>query len=65
MIGIGKFGFDLAIPFEAGGMDTSGFTVAAGTAQGRSAAPRGDHPRHRWTGYLAAYLWMAASALAG
>jgi hypothetical protein len=62
MIGIGKFGFDLAIPFEAGGMDTSGFTVAPGMARAR---PSDDQPRFRRTGFLATCFWMVASALLG
>jgi hypothetical protein len=61
MIGIGKFGFDLAIPFEAGGMDTSGFTVAPGMARAR---PSDDQPQCR-AGFLATCFWMVASALLG
>jgi hypothetical protein len=63
MIGIGNLALDLAIPFEAGGMDTSGFTVAAGTPQGRRARPAGEAAPYRWTGLVATWLWGAACAL--
>jgi hypothetical protein len=40
---IGKFVFDLVLPFETGGMDASGFTVAPGVAQGpRAGLARGQ-----------------------
>jgi hypothetical protein len=66
------FAFDLALPFENGGMDASGFTVAPGTAQGQRAdltTVRFDgggspsEPAFSWSGCLATCFWMAASAL--
>jgi hypothetical protein len=38
-IRLGIVAFDLDLPFAAGGMDASGFTVPAGTAQGGCARP--------------------------
>jgi hypothetical protein len=62
MNAIVRLGFDLAIPFETGGMDTSGFTVAAGTLRAGAA---GDRPGSRRTGFLATSFWMAVSAVLG
>jgi hypothetical protein len=58
-IGKGIFAFDLALPFENGGMDASGFTVAPGTAQGR----RLDVRAPRWTGHLATCLWIGVMSV--
>jgi hypothetical protein len=38
-IRLGLFAFDLDLPFAAGGMDASGFTVPAGAAQGDRTRP--------------------------
>ena len=58
-IGIGIFAFDLALPFDAGGMDASGFTVAPGTPQGMR-SDMAELPPPRWTGSLATCLWIGA-----
>jgi hypothetical protein len=62
MIAIVRMGFDLAIPFEAGGMDTSGFTVASGMARAR---PDDRPPGCRRSGYLATCLSILVPALLG
>ena len=54
-IGKGMFAFELALPYENGGMDASGFTVAPGTAQVRRVD---TPPPSRWTGHLATCLWI-------
>jgi hypothetical protein len=68
-IGIGTFAFDLALPFETGGMDASGFTVAPGTAQGErahpAAGPSDEQPASllcRLVSCLATCIWIGASA---
>ena len=66
-IGIGTFAFDLALPFETGGMDASGFTVAPGTAQGRRAglsAARVDGQGSSWgscASCLSTLMWIGAA----
>jgi hypothetical protein len=50
---IGKFVFDLVLPFETGGMDASGFTVAPRVAQGPRAALAREQPdsQRAWRAY--------------
>jgi hypothetical protein len=68
MISFGTFSFDLALPFEAGGMDASGFTVAPAAAPCKEQIEACETPSGRaafdLSGCLATFFWMAASALA-
>ncbi|HJZ42234.1 MAG TPA: hypothetical protein VJ233_00800 [Hyphomicrobiaceae bacterium] len=69
-IGIGTFAFELALPFETGGIDASGFTVAPGTAQGERARPAAGPSDEqaasllgRIISCLATCIWIGASAV--
>jgi hypothetical protein len=62
-IRLGLFAFDLDLPFAAGGMDASGFTVPAGTAQGEHTRPATALPAGQATSLCAVLVSCLTTAL--